>query len=106
MNKKISPDLYKTQAEPHNLSEHIRGGWFKNDGYKMAYIEIKSPSYYKESIYEYKMLNPNISSSEEILPIAAEYKKDFLNRHPELVGKFMFYFCSYGTAEKSITLPF
>lgn len=48
----------------------------------MAYIEIKPPSYYKESIYEYKMLNPNISSSEKILPIAAEYKKDFLNRHP------------------------
>lgn len=103
---KVSPDLYKRQEKPNNRSEHIRGGWFKNDGYKFAYIEISSPSYIKNPVYRYEMLDSNIDSDEEILHIAKEYKKKFLQENPQYNNKFLFYFCSYGNSIKSKMLSF
>ena len=103
---KVSPDLYKRQEKPNNMSEHIRGGWFKNDGYKFAYIEISSPSYIKNPVYKYEMLDSNISSDEEILAIAKKYKKKFLQENSQYKDKYLFYFCSYGDSIKSKMLCF
>lgn len=103
---RVSPDLYKIQEKPNNKSEHIRGGWFKNDGYKFAFIEISSPSYIKNPVYKYEMLNSNISSDEEILRISKEYKKKFLQENPQYKGEFLFYFCGYGNLINSKMLSF
>ena len=102
---KVSPDLYKRQEKPNNMSEHIRGGWFKNDGYRFAFIEISSPSFIKNPVYRYEMLD-SISSNEEILSIAKEYKKKFLQENPQYKDKYLFYFCSYGNKKKKKMLCF
>ena len=103
---RVSPDLYKWQEKPNNKSEHIRGGWFKNDGYKFAFIEISSPSFMKNPVYRYEMLDSNISSDEEILSIAKEYKKKFLQDNPQYKGEFLFYFCGYGDPTNTKILRF
>ena len=103
---RVSPDLYKRQEKPNNKSEHIRGGWFKNDGYKFAFIEISSPSFIKNPVYRYEMLDSNINSDEEILSISKEYKKKFLQENPEYKSEFLIYFCGYGDPKNTKILRF
>ena len=103
---RVSLDLYTRQENPNNKSQHIRGGQIKNDGYRFAFIEISSPSFIKNPVYRYEMLDSNINSDEEILSIAKEYKKKFLQENTQYKGEFLFYFCGYGDPTNTKILRF
>ena len=73
---------------------------------KSVIIHINNNIYITNPIYRYEMLDSNINSDEEILSIAKEYKKKFLQENPEYKDEFLFYFCGYGDPTNTKILRF